>query len=287
MDLIIGTATFGTDYGIANMGVLLNEIDALEILYEAQNLGISSLDTAPAYSTAEKIIGKFHSAHTKFECYSKISSKMLHSAADLRASLKKSMELMEIDSLKGLLFHNPTDLLAREPEQIEALIDSINESGKVEKVGASVYELNEIIAIRERHPRISLFQVPENLGDQRLRHSQEIKNFHQDGIEFHVRSVFLQGLLMMKAAPKNLANVQPFLDKLSSVAEERNCSMLELCMNYVMQLEWASKLVVGAANTGQLREIIEATNSPRADLDLDLDALLPDDIRDPRRWTYA
>jgi aryl-alcohol dehydrogenase-like predicted oxidoreductase len=92
---------------------------------------------------------------------------------------------------------------------------------------------------------------------------------------------------MMKAAPKNLANVQPFLDKLSSVAEERNCSMLELCMNYVMQLEWASKLVVGASNTGQLREIIEATNSPRADLDLDLDALLPDDIRDPRRWTYA
>ena len=63
MDLVIGTATFGSDYGIANKGELLGEADALDILSEAQKLGISSLDTAPAYSNAEEIVGRFHSAH--------------------------------------------------------------------------------------------------------------------------------------------------------------------------------------------------------------------------------
>lgn len=285
MDLVIGTATFGSDYGIANKGELLGTEDALEILSEAQDLGISSLDTAPAYSNAEEIIGIFHSVRPKYECYSKISSKMLSSAAEMQSSLKNSMKLMNIESLKGLFFHNPADLMTREPKQIEALIDSIYESGKVEQIGASAYELNEIIAIRERHPRISLFQVPENLGDQRLRHSEEIKNFHQEGVEFHVRSVFLQGLLLMRTAPNQQLNAQPFLDKLHAVASERNCSQLELCIHYSMQLEWASKLVIGISHTGQLREIIAATNT--SEVSLDLNELLPDEIRDPRTWTHG
>jgi aryl-alcohol dehydrogenase-like predicted oxidoreductase len=285
MDLVIGTATFGSDYGIANKGELLGTEDALEILSEAQELGISSLDTAPAYSNAEEIIGIFHSVRPKYECYSKISSKMLASAAEMQSSLKNSMKLMNIESFKGLFFHNPADLMTREPKQIEALIDSIYESGKVEQVGASVYELDEIIAIRERHPRISLFQVPENIGDQRLRNSEEIRNFHQEGVEFHVRSVFLQGLLLMRTAPNQQLNAQPFLDKLHAVASERNRSQLELCIHYSMQLEWASKLVIGISHTGQLREIIAATYS--SEVSLDLNELLPDDIRDPRTWTHA
>jgi aryl-alcohol dehydrogenase-like predicted oxidoreductase len=285
MELVIGTATFGSGYGIANKGALLGEIDALEILSEAQNLGILCLDTAPAYSNAEEIIGKFHSIHKKFDCYSKIPSKMLNSAAEIQTSLNMSINLMDIKSLKGLFFHNSADLLETEPKQIEALIDSIYEFIEVEKVGASVYELNEIIAIRKRHPRITLFQVPENIGDQRLRHSEEIKNLHQAGVEFHVRSVFLQGLLLMKTAPSNLFNAQPFLDKLHITAKETNCSPLELCMSYVMQLEWASKLVVGISSTSQLREIVEATKSTR--VGLDLDEILPDDIRDPRKWAHA
>ena len=285
MDLVIGTATFGSDYGIANKGELLSEASALEILSEAQKLGISSLDTAPAYSNAEEIIGTFHSAHPNFECYSKISSKMLDSTVEMQSSLRKSMKLMNIKSLKGLFFHNPADLLAREPKQIEALIDSIFESGKVGQIGASVYELNEIIAIRERHPRISLFQVPENLGDQRLRHSEEIRNFQQNGVEFHVRSIFLQGLLLMRTAPNQQLSAQPFLNNLHAAARERNCSPLELCIQYATQLEWASKVVIGISHIGHLREIVEATNFSGESLDLN--EFLPDDIRDPRKWTHA
>ena len=52
-----------------------------------------------------------------------------------------------------------------------------------------------------------------------------------------------------------------------------------------MQLEWASKLVVGISHTGQLREIVAAIKSSGESLDLN--EFLPDDIRDPRKWTHA
>ena len=282
MNLVIGTATFGSDYGIANKGELLGEADALEILSEAQKLGISSLDTAPAYSNAEEIIGTFHSAHSKFDCYSKISSQMIGSPAEAQIAIENSIRRMKVESLKGLYFHNPNDLLTNDPAQIENLIDAIQETGIVEKVGASVYELGEIVAIRERHPRISLFQVPENIADQRLRHSQEVKRFHKDGIEFHIRSVFLQGLLLMKTAPNHLLHAQPFIEKLLSTASNKNCSPIDLCLSYVKQIEWASKFVVGISEATQLHEISGAKNCSFDEIDFD--ERIPEDIMDPRRW---
>ena len=91
MELVIGTATFGTDYGVANQGRVQSESDALAILTEAQILGVSNLDTSPAYSNAEEIIGKFHSSGLKFSCYSKISRNMLNSPIETLFSLRNSL----------------------------------------------------------------------------------------------------------------------------------------------------------------------------------------------------
>jgi aryl-alcohol dehydrogenase-like predicted oxidoreductase len=280
MELVIGTATFGSGYGIANRGRFLREADALEILSAAQNLGISSLDTAPAYSNSEEIIGIFHSAHPKFDCYSKLSPQALTSSTETQLAIENSLKNMKVESLKGLYFHNPIDLLANDPAQIETLIDVIEETKSVEKIGVSIYELSELIAIQERHPRISLFQVPENIADQRLRHSQEIMRFHQAGIEFHIRSVFLQGLLLMEKAPNQLLGAQPFIDRLRSTAHNRSCSPVDLCLSYVKQLAWASKFIVGISEVTQLQEIFCA----RYDLSIEIDESLPNDILDPRRW---
>ena len=282
MELVIGTATFGTDYGIANKGQVQNVSKALEILSEAQHLGIAALDTSPAYSNAEEIIGKFHFSNKNFNCYSKISFKALNSSKEVLLSLNNSLKTMEIDSLKGLYFHNSTELLATPSAQVETLIDAIEETKKVEKIGASVYELSDLLTIHERHPRISLFQVPENIADRRLRHSTHLKSLYEKGIEFHVRSIFLQGLLLMRKPPANLSSAQPFLDKLNAVADAMKCSPLALCVSYAKELEWASKFIVGISESNQIREILEAQQL--ADIRIQFDEVLPDYILDPRKW---
>jgi aryl-alcohol dehydrogenase-like predicted oxidoreductase len=284
MEIVIGTATFGTDYGVANQGRVQSETKALEILAEAQHLELFDLDTSPEYQNAEEVIGKFHTSHPKFNCYSKISRSMINSPTETLLSLQKSLKLMKIDSLQGLYFHNPNELLTKDSKDVEDLIDSILETGRVQKVGASVYELGEILIIHERHPRITLFQVPENIADQRLRHSDQIKSLHELGIEFHVRSIFLQGLLLMKNAPAHLAGAQPFLDRLNEVAQIRNCSPLQLCLSYVKQLGWASKFVIGVSEASQLHDVKIAVNYSNEDIPID--AVLPEFIRDPRKWHH-
>ena len=53
----LGTAQFGLAYGISNSGgqVPLETVQA--ILTRATGLGITHLDTAPAYGTAESVVG--------------------------------------------------------------------------------------------------------------------------------------------------------------------------------------------------------------------------------------
>ncbi len=189
---------------------------------------------------------------------------------------------MRVESLKGLYFHDSNFLLESDPAWIESLIDAIQTTGKVEKVGASVYELSEVLAISERHPRISLFQVPENIADQRLRNSKEIKTLHENGIEFHVRSVFLQGLLLMKNAPTQLATAQPFLDSLNDIAHRRNCSSLEICVSYLKQLRWASKFIIGVSKSIQLQEIIAAQSYETEEVIFSESP--PVEVLDPRKW---
>lgn len=282
MEIVIGTATIGSDYGVANLGKIQKESSAVEILSLAQTLGILDLDTAPDYANAEEIIGKYHASHPKFNCYSKISSQMFKSPRKTLESIQKSLELMRIDSLKGLYFHNPHELLLMEQKDVEEIIDLIEETGRVEKIGASIYELGEIIEIQARHPRITLFQVPENIADQRLRHSLVIKSMSESGIEFHLRSIFLQGLLLMKEAPAHLAAAQPFLDNLHEMALLQNCSRLDLCLNYVKQIDWASKIVVGISQAMQLYEFKLVKDRPHEDIKFSVS--LPEHIRDPRRW---
>ena len=57
MQLGIGTAQFGIDYGISNpKGKVLPE-EVVQILNEARKLGITLLDTAYAYGDSETVLG--------------------------------------------------------------------------------------------------------------------------------------------------------------------------------------------------------------------------------------
>jgi aryl-alcohol dehydrogenase-like predicted oxidoreductase len=284
MEMVIGTATFGTDYGIANRGRVQSESNALEILSEAQKLGVSDLDTSPAYSNAEDIVGKFHSTYPAFNCYSKISGSALNTPIETVSSLMNSLDKLKIKSLQGLYFHNSTELMTKETTQVERIVDAILETGRVGKVGASAYQINEVEAISERYPKISLFQVPENLADQRLRNSSFINSLYQSGIEFHIRSIFLQGLLLMRKAPLNVEKAQPFLDRLSALENKLNCSRLDLCLSYVKQIEWASKFIVGVSSATQLREI--CSSEELVNVEIGYESEMTDYIRDPRKWLY-
>jgi aryl-alcohol dehydrogenase-like predicted oxidoreductase len=58
--LVLGTVQLGMPYGIANKSGMPDVNTGLEIIQEAINGGVNTLDTASAYGESEKIIGLYN-----------------------------------------------------------------------------------------------------------------------------------------------------------------------------------------------------------------------------------
>jgi len=60
--MVLGTAQFGMDYGIANVSGKPTKKEIFKILLFAWEKGIRNFDTAPGYGS-EKVLGEFIVAH--------------------------------------------------------------------------------------------------------------------------------------------------------------------------------------------------------------------------------
>ena len=112
-------------------------------------------------------------------------------------SLEKSLVRLKLDRLDSLLLHHPADLLEWRGERIYRSLLGLKKSGLVERIGVSIYSPNELDTILDNYD-IDIVQAPFNVLDRRLETSGCLTRLHELGIEVHVRSVFLQGLLLLK-----------------------------------------------------------------------------------------
>ena len=287
MKFVLGTASFDSNYGIANRKMRTIEANCIDILTQAKVLKIESLDTAPNYGDAESLIGEFHSNYKPFNVYSKISDLSSLSTKNVTNQIHKSLDLLKIEKFAGLLFHK-SEFLDIESENVtNKLISEILSSGLATKVGVSVYQESEIQRISKKFPDIKLFQVPENVMDRRLLNSRTIYSLFEQGVEFHVRSIFLQGLLLsdVEELPDSFNQSLIGLRQLKNYCEDQKITIIDLCLNYINQINWASKIVIGVNSMDQLSEIV---NFRRKEIDLNaLPKSFPDSILDPRKWVIG
>ena len=81
-------------------------------------------------------------------------------------------------------------------------------------------------------------------------------------VEIHVRSVFLQGLLLMSKSqrPEKFNGWNDLWLKWDCWLEENNITALEASIRYVLSIPEISKVIIGVDSTSQLKEIISAAN---------------------------
>ena len=123
-------------YGTSGLGGVWGEVDESEsidcLLYAFEN-GISSLDTSPSYSQAEKYVGlalqkwkheqPFISTKVgRLQASSAFDVKLDYSNEGIRNSLKGSLDLLGVESVDLLFLHEPQWVpLERIDEIIETL----------------------------------------------------------------------------------------------------------------------------------------------------------------------
>ena len=285
MKLALGTVQFGLAYGIANRSGQVSREEASQILALAGENGIDTVDTAIAYGDSEACLGEIGSQG--FKIVTKLPP-LPKDTTDIGewayGQLRTSLRRLNIDSVYGLLLHRSNNLVGAPGRLIVQALERMKAEGLVKKIGVSIYAPWELDAVTQSCP-IDLVQAPFNLIDRKLATSGWLKRLHDQGVEVHARSVFLQGLLLLPrdAVPEELSLWADIFDRWHVWLQENHVSPAEACLAFAASQPMIDRVVVGVDNREQLRELLRAAHVARQ---LQLPDLSCDDERliNPSNW---
>jgi aryl-alcohol dehydrogenase-like predicted oxidoreductase len=257
------------------------------LLRGAQELGINRFDTAPTYGEAEEFLGRFLDKSTHLQISTKLAVEDTKSEKLIRSSVTNSLRKLQIETLEVLYLHDETILLQENGEQVFSKLQKILSDGLIKGIGVSIYTYEKLEANHGSFPGLSAYQVPENICDRRLLRKELISDIAEQNKSLTIRSVFLQGLLLMDSneLPKKLMECKPSVESLKQLADLCGVSVMDLCLSYVNNIDWCSGILVGVDNLAQLQRIV---NSDVVLPDNWQESIVPvrEDLVDPRNWHH-
>jgi len=284
--LALGTVQFGLPYGVANTLGKTPESEVHEILLHARGCGIDTLDTAMSYGDSEAVLGR--AKISGWRAVSKVGSPP-EGCTDIQAWMESvvraSLTRMGIPQLHGLLLHQPQVLLTPGGDAIFSALNHLRRIGLTNKIGISIYDPSELDALIPRYD-FGIVQAPFSIFDRRMIASGWMSRLAHCGVEIHVRSIFLQGLLLMPDAtrPEKFSRWAPLWSAWRSWLEDNRLTPLEACVRFSMGFPEIERVIVGVDSLRQLKDICAATEGPLPAVSANLFTEDPD-LLNPSLWS--
>jgi aryl-alcohol dehydrogenase-like predicted oxidoreductase len=283
--LALGSAQFGMRYGVANRVGQVQLSEVRRIVDRARAAGMDTLDTAAAYGASESLLGSVGVADwimvTKLPA---VPPGCQDVAGWMRSAAEGSLGRLRVGRLGGLLLHEPMQLLGANGAAIYAALERLRAAGLTQRIGISVYAPEELEALTTRF-EFDIVQAPLNILDRRLAARGWLERLHAAGVEVHVRSLFLQGLLLMPAGerPAEFSRWQPLWDVWHGWLAASGLTAVQACVGFAASQPHVARAVVGVDSLRQLEEILAAPSRERFELPAELTSEEPD-LLDPSRW---
>lgn len=278
----LGTVQFGIPYGIANKTGQVSQDETRAILEIAWKKGIDTLDTAIAYGESEQRLGEI--GIEKWQVISKLPAIPIDDidvAQWVHESVAGSLVRLGVTKLRGLLLHDSRQLLGSQGSELYQSLMALKDQNKVEKVGVSIYSPDELDTLCPEY-EFDIVQAPFNILDRRLHSTGWMEKLHQARTEIHVRSVFLQGLLLMDAdkRPEKFHRWNSIWQRWDCWLDESRLSPLQACLGFVLSYPEIERVVVGVDSVAHMQEILRNTKENSVDwpenfISNDLDLITP------------
>ena len=288
----LGTAQFGfPSYGIANRAGQPAYATLKRIVQRAFESGATGLDTAAEYGESESLLGQVLE-ELKLKEAAFVCSKVRHQDSPrdgsfIRESVARSLQRLRLETLPLCLLHRAAHL------RFAGSLVALKEEGLIRYAGVSVYTPEQATQAIET-PGIDAIQHPFSLLDQRLLRSGVLERARSEGIAVFVRSVYLQGLLLIpdEEVPEQLVAVKPIRRSFHKTAHSLGVSLPELALRFAGSPEGITGLVVGLETLEQLEsnlEIFARGDLPEKTM-LEVSRAVPDlpeSILHPNLWPNA
>lgn len=292
MKIGLGTVQFGLDYGISNREGRTSPDEVVRIIEVAKQYSIAVIDTAALYGTSEEVLGYALPQGNDFKLVTKTirldSNRITASEiGQLERAFSASLKKLRTHSIYGLMLHNPDDLLAQGGEVLFECLRFQQESGRVKKIGVSVYTGDQIDRILDRF-EIDLVQLPINVLDQRLLSGGHLALLKSRGVEIHARSAFLQGLLLMdpETLPFYFDRAKKLLKDYHKFLQSNGITPVQAALGFLAGRNEIDVVICGVNNHRQLIELCKSTQ-PLTGVDFTPFALEDPNILNPSLWRTA
>ena len=278
MQLSLGTAQLGVDYGINNAVGYLTDDQADAVLEAAADSGFTMLDVSYAYGTASERIGRFlrrrpGALSVVLKVHAALSPEMI------RERQSKCHDLIG-DVAYTMLWTSGQRIVMLNPR----LVDGVSVNTVAEAVAAGV--------------AFSIIQVPASVLDGRM--DAEIKRLRSNGHIVQVRSLLLQGLLAAHpktgpvgsySNPALPSEAMPYLLALRRLADDFDMNIVELAIRWVWEIS-PDVAIVGAETPEQVRAIAGAWKRGSLPVELveqlhEIRADVPELVITPRMWNQS
>jgi len=271
--LSLGSAQFGLNYGISNEVGKVNKNDTSKIIDFAHKSGINCIDTAYAYGNT------FNSDtfNNKILIISKVSTELFLDVFNYITT-----------PIYALLLHD-SKLLSNWSKKYDDIVMELIKLGLIKHFGISIYDNSEFSKAMSINS-IDFIQIPFNVFDLRAIKMNWFNQARDNDKLLFVRSIFLQGLLLMDKdkIPLKLEKAKKYISFLNDFSDELNISPSLLTISFVRNYAKDDVLIFGCESITQAKDNIKNFNTsyhiPNKDEIISRFKNIDESIYHPIRW---
>ena len=278
--ITIGCANIGNKYGIQSNIIKKQEIN--KIFNFCNKHKINSFDTADHYKNSYKILNQ-NNFNLIIDTKIVIDEKWKDYEFCLKhlLKIKKKIGDKKIDTI---YIHNPTYLSNKNSKIIINNLQLLKKKNFFHKIGLSIYDFNNIHENIKKF-KFDVIQCPFNIFDQRLVVEKHLQKFKKKRVKVHVRSIFLQGLLLNQnfKEKKKFQKWKIELDEYFGFLNKKRLKAIDLCLNFVLRFKKIDKIIVGINSKKHLNDILKYKKYRFDKYNL-FNHNDKKDLIDPRKW---
>lgn len=260
--MALGTVQLGLKYGLGEFADKPSEETAFQILDDAMEFGINTLDTANNYGASEAVIGNWLNTRkasgkhlpwivTKIGPLAKGGFHRIRD--DVLQQTETSLKKLKLDKIDCLMLHNFEDY-AEAPDAMQKIFAELKSEGFCSYSAISAYSRHDYGVIADSG--FDAVQIPLNIFDWTQIDSGGLNRLTDSGMIVFVRSIFLQGLVFHtpETLDPRMNFCMPYLKEFLNLCQEFSLSPAELALSFVLSLPGVTQAVIGCDTPKQVAE---------------------------------
>jgi len=204
----LGAGQLGLDQPPSTYRGRSPEKESAEILSIAARAGISVLDAQVSFGQAETTIGRIMPRPCPFRVTIK-AGRCDRGPDYIEDEARAALRRLRLDKADAIMVQAAGDLFGQHGEAVWDRLRTLRDEGLFRAVGVSCFASDDPVGLTRRF-KPDIIQAPVSLLDQRLIVSGALAEIAGLGVEVHLRSIFLQGLLFLPPRGSTPLRKNPF-----------------------------------------------------------------------------